>query len=393
MLVPWITVVTASAAPANPYSIPTVTLSNGVQMPTLIQGTGASTWMNDTSTEAEVYAGLMAGMVGVDTANHYRNQRGVAAAIARARADGLTARVWVQTKVEGCGNAVDARSPVLQGSCFNDTLAVHADNLALLNASAVDLTLLHAPPCVPGAPWVPQGCWNVSGTPELSLYPTQCDCAARVPCGMMQQQWLALEQAYKAGTTRAIGVSNYCAACLACLAEVATVAPHVNQLKFHAGMGGHGDPAGLLTYCAKQGTAVQVCPSTRDRLVLSQNSTYSRLTPLLVSTLASLLVIPGIDHGHAGGVQAYRALGGVGSSLVSDPTLKAVGAGYGKSAPQVALRYVVQRGHALVTSVDDAAFVGEDLDIFNWTLSEADRATVDGLSTHNDSVVGNMCVL
>ena len=59
----------------------------------------------------------------------------------------------------------------------------------------------------------------------------------------------------------------------------------------------------------------------------------------------------------------------------------------------MALRYVVQRGHALVTSVDDAAYVGEDLDIFNWTLSEADRATVDGLSTHNDSVVGNMCVL
>jgi len=259
MIVPWISgAVAASAAAANPYSIPTVTLSNGVQMPTLIQGTGASTWMNDTSTEAEVYAGLMAGMVGVDTANHYRNQRGVAAAIARARADGLTARVWVQTKVEGCGNAVDARSPVLQGSCFNDTLAVHADNLALLNASAVDLTLLHAPPCVPGAAWVPQGCWNVSGTPQLSLYPTQCDCADPVPCGMMQQQWLALEQAYKAGTTRAIGVSNYCAACLACLAEVATVAPHVNQLKFHAGMGGHGDPAGLLSYCAKQGTAVQV---------------------------------------------------------------------------------------------------------------------------------------
>ena len=53
---------------------------------------------------------------------------------------------------------------------------------------------------------------------------------------MMQEQWSALEEAYRDGRTRAIGVSNYCSDCLRCIATVATVMPHVNQFQLHAGM-------------------------------------------------------------------------------------------------------------------------------------------------------------
>ena len=66
---------------------------------------------------------------------------------------------------------------------------------------------------------------------------------------MMQQQWKALEEAYLAGQTRGIGVSNYCAACLECIRRTATVAPHVSQFQYHAGMPGP-DPAGLLSATA-----------------------------------------------------------------------------------------------------------------------------------------------
>ena len=192
--------------------------------------------MNEQTTEAMVRSGLLAGFGGVDTANHYRNHRGVRRGIAAARAAGHSAPVWLQTKIvrrervkpktrpfraaaarshtrpprvrcraqEGCGNSVDPRSPVRLGSCYHDTLAVFEASLRELGVASVDLTLLHSPPCVPGAPWV-QEC---IGHPMADLvYPLRCDCDAAQPCRMMQQQWSALEAAFAANKTRAIGVS------------------------------------------------------------------------------------------------------------------------------------------------------------------------------------------
>ena len=42
---------------------------------------------------------------------------------------------------------------------------------------------------------------------------------------MMQGQWAALEQRYREGKTRALGVSNFCAACLDCILSNSTVSP------------------------------------------------------------------------------------------------------------------------------------------------------------------------
>ena len=106
---------------------------------------------------------------------------------------------------------------------------------------------------------------------------------------MMQQQWKALEEEYAAGRTRSIGVSNYCAACLECIAGKATVAPHVNQFQFHAGMPGP-DPAGMLSATGKAGARVQ----------------------------------------------AYRPLAHGEGSLLVDKTVNAIGAAHGRSSAQVA---------------------------------------------------------
>ena len=58
----------------------------------------------------------------------------------------------------------------------------------------VDLTLLHSPPCVEDADWVD----DCMGNPAADLvYPHLCDCSDEEPCGMLQQQWLALEAVYK----------------------------------------------------------------------------------------------------------------------------------------------------------------------------------------------------
>ena len=169
-------------------AFPTVRLNNGLEMPTMLWGSGGPTQENSTSTAPAVTAALKAGFPGIDTANHYHNQKGVAEGIAAsgvARAD-----LWLQTKVEPCGHSI--LQPVRPGYCHDDTLAAFDANLAQLRTSYVDLTLIHSPPCVPNASWVEGPClWP--DQPD-AVYPHQCNCADPVPCAMMQQQWAALEE-------------------------------------------------------------------------------------------------------------------------------------------------------------------------------------------------------
>lgn len=249
--------------------------------------------------------------------------------------------MWLQTKIEGCGNSVDPRSKILRDSCYEDTRTVFDATLRELDVDRIDLTLLHAPPCVPGTDWN-QGCGGPA--PQDAVYPHLCDCSAPEPCEMIQQQWRALEEMYAAGRTRAIGVSNYCSACLDCISKVATVAPHVNQLYFHAGMGG-ADPAGLVSYTRRMGAAVQ----------------------------------------------AYRPLAQ--GQLLHDDTVERIAWDHGKSAAQVAMRWVFQQGHGLVTTTENKAHMTGNLDIFDWTLTASEMEDLNDLHGHPDNIVGTLCVL
>lgn len=316
-------------------TVPTVTLSNGVEMPMLVLGTGTSTWRNNTSTALTVKMGLLAGFPGVDTANSYRNQEGVADGIAAARQAGVKGHVWITTKVEGCGSP---ESAVIH--CFNDTLRKFNQNLELLGTQQVDLTLLHAPPCIPNAPWT-KGCGGPGG-----VYPDHTNCSAAEPCAMVQSQWRALELMYHNNASRAIGVSNYCADCLRCIKQVASVTPHVNQFKLHAAMGS-ADPAGLVS---------------------------------ATTALGSL-------------VHAYQALAHGSGSLLHNEEVARVGAAHNKSAAQVALKWDLQQGHPVAVSVDEEEFAAEDLDVFDFELAAEEMNRLSALTSSPDSPVGNMCVL
>ena len=108
-------VLTAAAA-----RLPTVKLNTGAEMPTMLWGSGGSTQENATSTAPAVAMALEVGFPGLDCANHYHNQVGVAAGI---KASGVKAAdIWLETKVEPCGHSLI--TPVRPGHCFNDTLAV-----------------------------------------------------------------------------------------------------------------------------------------------------------------------------------------------------------------------------------------------------------------------------
>jgi len=151
-------------------------------------------------------------------------------------------------------------------------------------------------------------------------------------CGTTALCALARAQAarYTAGQARAIGVSNFCGTCLECLSGIAP-APHVNQVQYHAGMPG-ADPAGIATACATHGVELQ----------------------------------------------AYSPLGSyVNHSLISNNVTIAIGARYNKSSAQVGLRWVLQHNHSLAVAASNPAYLREDLDIFDWSLSASDMRKLD----------------
>ena len=315
----------------------TIALNNGVAMPRIIYGAGgSSTQDNVTGTILALKLALSSevGFAGLDTANHYHNSIGVRDGIA---ASGKPREsLWVQTKVEPCGHSI-----IRHGHCHNDTLAVFEQNLQQLGVESVDMTLIHAPPCVPNSGWADATClW------DSAIYPSRCDCSAAEPCAMMQSQWAALESMYRAGRTKALGVSNFCPACLRCLAKASNVVPAVNQLQFHAGMGS-ADPRGLLSYNSARGTVVQ----------------------------------------------AYSPLGGeqVGVLLSSNVTT-AIGAAHGKSSATVVLRWVVQLGFALTAASFTKPHMLSDLDVFDWSLTDAEMRQISALDIAPDDPTKNMCI-
>ena len=125
-----------------------------------------------------------------------------------------------------------------------------------------------------------------------------------------------------------------CAACFECIARNSTVAPMVNQMQYHAGMGE--DPGGLVSYCKAKGIVFE----------------------------------------------AYSPLGG-GRLLGNFTVGEELAAKYNfSSSAGVALAYVAQRGRPFVTKSDNPVYLAEDLDLFSpeKQLSAADLARIDALA-------------
>ena len=310
-----------------------VVLNNGVRMPTVIYGAART----GTACRAQPRCRARAvgfGELGVDGANRYHNQIGVRDGI---RASGAALKLWLQTKVEPCGHSI-----VRDGHCYEDTQAAFTQNLQQLDVAYVDMTLIHAPPCVPNSSWAdPQCRW------DSAIYPSNCNCRAAAPCSMIQGQWRALEEFIHAGLTRAIGVSNFCPACLECLAAASNTTPAVNQLQFHAGVGS-ADPRGLLSYNTKRGIVVQA---------------YSPL----------------------GGEQA--------GAVLSSPAAIAAGAAHGnRSSAQAVLRWVLQLGHTLAAATANPAHMLSDLDVFDFELTTKEMADIGALDVAPDDPTKEMCL-
>jgi diketogulonate reductase-like aldo/keto reductase len=252
-------------------------LNNGIEMPMMSIGT----WQYNSATAEQVVKDAMAvGFNHIDTANNYNNQEGIGAALKGVARDSY----FLTTKVPP-GSASKTKTSLQQ-------------DLDQLGLDYVDLMLVH-------------------GTPILGQ------------CKKMQEQWAAMEEFYKAGKAKAIGVSNYCPSSIECIMQTATVTPAVNQVQYHVGMGV--DPISVKSVGEKYGIHLQ----------------------------------------------AYSPLGNGASDLITGDMVTSIGGNHGKTGAQVSLRWIYENGVSLTTKTTKQSHMQDDLDVFTFELTADEKKTLD----------------
>ena len=150
--------------------------------------------------------------------------------------------------------------------------------------------------------------------------------------------WRAMEKACREGKVRAIGVSNFQAGRFFDFAHYVDIKPMVNQLQCNP-------------------------------LVQQQG-----IGPVLA------------EHGTR--MMAWGPLGGEGADgVVRNGVLASIGEGYGKTAAQVALRWLTQRGIVAIPKSTHVERMRQNLDIFDFTLSEEEMRKISTLNQHDAGTV------
>ncbi len=187
-------------------------LSNGLAIPKL----GLGTWfIEDENAAQAVCDAVKIGYRHIDTAQAYGNEKGIGEGISKCgiSREELFITTKLAAEVKDYQGAVDA----IEGS------------LQAIGLDYIDMMLIHSP-----QPWM-----------EFRE-------ADRFFEGN-KEAWRALEDAYKAGKLRAIGVSNFEKEDLENILSSCTVAPMVNQLLVHAS----NTPFELMEYTQSKGILVE----------------------------------------------------------------------------------------------------------------------------------------
>ena len=259
----------------------TIKLYNGVEMPTLGYGVFM---VSPDECERCVSDALSVGYRLIDTAQAYQNEEGVGNAWRKSglkREDlFLVTKVWISNAgEEKAAKSID-------------------ESLRKLQTEYIDLLLIH------------QAYGDVFGT------------------------WRAMENAYRAGKVRAIGVSNFQAGRFFDFAHYVDIKPMVNQLECNT---------------------------------LSQQT---EIEPVLAEFGTKMM--------------AWYPLGGQGTGdIVKSELLAAIGAKYNKTAAQVALRWLTQRGIVAIPKSSHKERMVQNIDIFDFTLTDDDMAQIAKMNQHD----------
>ncbi len=150
--------------------------------------------------------------------------------------------------------------------------------------------------------------------------------------------WRAMEKAYRDGKVRAIGVSNFQAGRFFDFAHYVDVKPMVNQLQCN--------------------TIIQ----------------QTDIEPILAEFGTKMM--------------AWGPLGGQGvDGIVKSKVLADIGTKYGKSAAQVALRWLTQRGIVAIPKSTHRERMEQNLNVFDFTLSSDDMALIANLNQHDTGTI------
>ena len=261
-------------------SIPDVMLDNGQRIPQF--GFGVFL-IKPKDTEAAVTSALQAGYRHVDTAEMYGNEAQVGTAIAKS---GLArGEVFVTTKLNNGAHRPD------------DARRAFDASLKALGFEFVDLFLIHWP------------------------LPTKYD-------GDYVSTWNALEEFYRDGRARSIGVSNFQPHHLRRLHQECEISPAVNQIEVNPYL----TQDEVRGFCAQHQIAVEAW-----------------------SPLA---------RGH----------------VLGDPTIDDIARRVGKTPAQVILRWHIERGDIIFPKSVTASRIRENIDIFDFELSGEDVEAISALN-------------
>ncbi|MGO5471978.1 aldo/keto reductase [Streptococcus hyointestinalis] len=251
-----------------------VTLSNGLKMPLL--GFGVYQVPDLAECERVVSDAIQTGYRLIDTAQAYGNEEAVGRAIQKSdipREDFfITSKIWISNfGYEKAKTSIEK-------------------SLARLQTDYIDLMLLHQP---------------------FNDY---------------YGAYRALEEYYKAGKIKAIGVSNFSPDRLADLAIFNDITPMVNQVETH---------------------------------VFNQQLEAQK-------TMAEY----GVQ------IESWGPFAEGKNNLFTNETLVRIGKQYNKTAAQVALRYLIQQGIVAIPKTVHKERMTQNLDIFDFSLSDEDMADI-----------------
>ena len=264
-----------------------VTLNNGIKMP--LEGFGVFQVPDPAVCEKAVLDAIASGYRLIDTAAAYMNEEAVGAAIRKCGVPReelfLTTKLWVQdTSYEGAKKAFQA-------------------SLDKLGLDTVDLYLIHQ------------------------------------PMGDYIGAYRAMDELYKEGKVRAIGVCNCYPHVLADICETVEIKPAVNQIELH--------------------------PFFQQESALSLMKEYG--------------VVP----------EAWGPFAEGSHGIFTHPVLTEIGKKYNKSAAQVALRWNIQRGVVVIPKSVHKERMEQNIAIWDFELTNADMAEIAKLDIGHSEIVNH----
>lgn len=256
----------------------TIKLNNGIEMPQIGYGVYQ---VSPDECERCVSDALKTGYRMIDTAQAYHNEEGVGRAVKNSginRSDiFIVSKVWISNYgYEKAKASID-------------------DSLRKLQTDYIDLKLLHQPFC-----------------DRYGAY-------------------RALEDAYREGKLRAIGVSNFYPDHFIDLASNVDIVPAVNQVETHV-----------------------FNQQTEAQKIMEEFGTH---------------------------IMSWGPLAEGRNNLFSNETLTKTGNSHGKSVAQIALRWLIQRGVIIIPKSVHIERMEQNLDIFNFELTDEEMAEIATLDT------------